>query len=266
MYSGFENFDFSNHDFNVVQYGRRKCSPNFNVYYKSCPNYLLHYVYSGKGVLRTPEGEFNLSENRAFLIFPGQEADYCSDADEPFTYAWIEFFGGKVPDFLRASGLTAENPIYIAAPPYECGEVLRQITSGEPISPMRLTGLFWIMADCMTKNESGAEDNMSLLFSKALKYIHENSSSHITVEDVAREIAVSRGYLPKIFARFITQTPKQYITYFHINKAKSLLYDTDVSISEVAERVGYDSLSDFTHAFKKLTGMTPTEYRKLTGR
>lgn len=266
-YSSYHSSDVSNNDFNVVQYGFRDCLPNFCVYYESCPNYLFHYVYSGEGTfcVKNKTGHVNkykLSANQAFIIYPGQEVWYSSDKDNPFSYRWVEFFGNKALDFLSCAHLTKENPVHIATEPYECGNILKEITDGGVLSAMRLTGLFWMMADSLAKDNTRNTDNLSVLFNNALKYIHENVNKQTTVEDVAHTIGVSRGYLSKIFSKFINQSPKQYITFFHINEAKSLLSGTNMSISEISSAVGYDTISDFTRSFKKMTGQTPTEFRK----
>lgn len=185
-----------------------------------------------------------------------------SDKNTPFSYRWVEFFGNKAPDFLRCAHLTTVSPVITIAPPYECGGILKEITDGGVLSPMRLTGLFWMMADSLAKDTAKAEDNRSILFNAALKYIHDNVNKPTSVEEAARAVGVSRGYLSKIFSKFIDQSPKQYITSYHINEAKALLSGTSLTVSEVAEKVGYENIFDFSRAFKKITGQSPTEFKK----
>lgn len=267
-YSHYHSSDLSNADFNVVQYGSRDCVPDFCVYYRSCENYLFHYVYSGKGVfsIKSPvDGSikrYKISANQAFIIYPGQEVWYTSDSVDPFSYRWIEFFGDKAVHFLQAASLTLDNPVHTAAEPFECGTILTQITESGVLSPMRLTGLFWLMADSLANDNLRISDNISAIFNDALKFIHDNVHIHTTVEDVAVAIGVSRGYLSKIFSRFINQSPKQYIVSYHINEAKSLLLGTNMTVSQISEAVGFLNLSDFTRAFKRVTTLTPKEYKK----
>lgn len=266
-YSCYHSSDFSNRDFNIVQYGSRDCLPNFCVYYKSSPNYILHYVYSGKGTfcVKSPSGavtEYKMSANKAFIIYPGQEVWYLSDSAEPFSYRWIEFFGSKAVDFLQCARLSVESPIYTDCPPYKCGDILKELTDGGVLSPMRLTGMFWLLADSFARGGSGSNDMFSQLFNAALKYIHANVASQTSVDSVAKAVGVSRGYLSKIFSKFIDQSPKQYITSYHMNEAKSLLSGTSMSVSEVASAVGFENISDFTRTFKKTVGVSPTRFRK----
>lgn len=267
MFSQYCSSDYSNKDFNVVQYGHRECAPDFSIHYISCPNYLFHYIYSGKGVFRikTDDGnikEYNLSENCAFIIFPGEEAWYTADHNEPFSYRWIEFFGEKAPEFLQMSHLSSKNPIYTACEPFECRNILEQITDMGHMPQTRLTALFWMFVDSIVKEHNRPENNLTSLFNNALEYIHLNINKALSVEDVAAFVGISRGYLSRIFSKFISQSPKQYILSCRINKAKSLLLSTNMSIKEIASEVGYETTSDFTKVFKRLTGYAPTEYKK----
>ncbi|MBR5535160.1 MAG: AraC family transcriptional regulator [Clostridia bacterium] len=269
IYSHYHSSNLSNNDFNVVQYGKRECVPKFCVYHKSCENYLFHYVYSGKGTfcVKNPLNgnvkEYTLSANQAFIIYPGQEVWYTSDKSDPFFYRWIEFFGDKAIDFLRTANLTLENPIHTATEPYDCGRILTEITESGVLSPMRLTGLFWMMADSLAKDNTRISDNVSVIFNDALKYIHANVHNHTTVEEVASNVGVSRGYLSKIFSRFINQSPKQYIITYHINEAKSLLLGTAMTVSEIGFAVGFENISDFTRTFKRITGLTPSDFKNI---
>lgn len=262
MYSHFQNNKLNNDDFNVVQFGVRDCRPNFCVYHKRCQNYLLHYVYSGKGMVHVNGKDHDLKENQAFIIYPGQETWYSSDKNDPFTYRWVEFFGNKAYDFLQTAGLTMENPVYTASEPYDSGRILKEMTDIGAVSSFQITGLFWMLANSLIKEKEHKFDNTENLFRSALRYIHENVDKPTTVEDVSKNTGVTRGYLAKIFNKCINQPPKQYIVRYHMNEARSLLAGTDMTVAEVAAAVGYNSPADFTKAFSKLMKCSPSAYRK----
>ncbi len=78
------NYEQSNLDFNVIQYGYRQCTPNFGEPKHARQTYLLHYVYSGKGVFYSDDTRFNVSRDQAFLIHPNIGAVYIADNDDPF--------------------------------------------------------------------------------------------------------------------------------------------------------------------------------------
>lgn len=262
MHSQFFNTDFSNEDFNIVQYGQRDCRPDFCVYHENCPNFLLHYVYSGKGLFHVNGKDYSVEANQAFIAYPDQEIWYVSDSCEPFSYRWIEFYGSKAVEFLQRASLTPDSPIYTACEPYETAKILKNITDSGILTPMRLTGMFWLLADSLVKEQKTAADTQELLFNRAVQYIQENMSSLTTVDSVAAHVGISRSYLTRIFDKFVTQSPKQYILRCHVNEAKSLLTGTNMTIGQVASAVGYESQSDFSKVFTKMCLMSPSEYRR----
>ncbi|MDO4563551.1 MAG: AraC family transcriptional regulator [Clostridia bacterium] len=266
MYSQFQNYELNNDDFNVVQFGFRECLPKFCVYHRRCQNYLLHYTYSGKGEFHVNNTDYSICENQMFIVYPGQETWYTSDKDDPFSYRWVEFYGNQSYEFLQTVGLTVENPVYTATPPYESARLLKEMVDVGVASKFRLTGLFWMFANSMLKENTQRLDHIGALFGDAVKYIHANVEQPTTVEDVASHIGVTRGYLFKIFKSCIDLSPKQYIVRYHMNEAKSLLMGTDMPIYEIAAAVGYQNPADFTKAFARLFEKSPSDCRREANR
>lgn len=262
MYFQHNNHDRSNADFNIMQYGLRDCAPSFRVYHKRVQNYLIHYVYSGKGTYNVNGKEYVITKNQAFVSFPGQEIWYTSDKDDPFTYRWIEFYGDMAFELLRSASLSVENPIFIDSSPFEVGERLKKITEADNASSYKLTGMFWLFANALVKGNGKTMDNGEVLFKNALSYIHANVDKPTTVEEVAKNIGVTRGYLTKIFSKFIDLSPKQYILRYHMNEVRSLLVGTDMTMGEIASATGYEDGVVLSKAFARLYGMSPSEYRK----
>lgn len=95
----------------------------------------------------------------------------------------------------------------------------------------------------------------------AVDYIDKNLyDSSLSNETLALEIGISEVYLRKLFTRHLNITPKQYILNARLRKAKRLLVDTSLTVTEIAENCGFSSLYHFCRAFKAKTGTTPSEY------
>ena len=77
---------------------------------------------------------------------------------------------------------------------------------------------------------------------------------------LARQAHISETYLRKLFQRYYRTTPKQYILELRLQKAKLLLADNTLSVTEVAYKSGFSSVYHFCKAFKARTGITPTGY------
>ncbi len=83
----------------------------------------------------------------------------------------------------------------------------------------------------------------------------------ITIEDLSREVALSPYYLIRAFRHVYKQTPHQYLMGLRIARAKELLRNSDLSITEICAAVGFESLGSFSTLFHKVAGIAPSAYR-----
>lgn len=97
---------------------------------------------------------------------------------------------------------------------------------------------------------------------KISEYIEENYNKDISLVQVANYIGFSSFYLSKLIKESLEINYVTYVTTIRIEKAKQLLIDNQLNISEVAYEVGYSEPKYFSNVFKKMVGMTPSSYRK----
>ena len=111
-------------------------------------------------------------------------------------------------------------------------------------------------------NEVGkiAKKHNSSIVCDVKKYIDENYDKEISLEGVAAKICVTPYYLSRLFKKEMGNTFNNYVTEVRINKAKHLLRTTYKSIKEVCFDTGFNSQPYFCMVFKKLEGMSPSEY------
>lgn len=266
MFSQYINHSKPNLSLGVAQYGRRDCMPKFRVYHRKVQNYLIHYVYSGKGTYEAEGKVYNITKNKAFAAFPGQEIWYTADEKDPFSYAWVEFYGDKAFELMQSASLSIESPIFKDSEPYECGRILSEMTSGAPRSEFEATGMMWLFANALVRGGGKREEKTEAMFKNALSYIHANMDKPTTVEETAEHVGVTRAYLTKIFSKYISLTPKEYILRYHMNEVRALLMGTDMNIAEIADATGYKDGAALTKAFVRLYKMSPSEYRKKNRR
>jgi AraC-like DNA-binding protein len=97
---------------------------------------------------------------------------------------------------------------------------------------------------------------------RAKEFIQEHTTDEITLLDVARKVNMSTFYFCKMFKKATGVTFTEYLSMVRIAKAKSLLLNPNLRISEVAFEVGFQSLTHFNRVFRKTVGRSPTQYRQ----
>ncbi len=98
------------------------------------------------------------------------------------------------------------------------------------------------------------------LIGQAIKYIHDHFSEDINLNDVARKVNISPGYLSSLFKEVEEVGFNEYITGLRIEEAKRLLRNSNEKIYQISEIVGYNNPYYFSRVFKRMTGQTPSEY------
>ena len=97
---------------------------------------------------------------------------------------------------------------------------------------------------------------------RALALLHRDITRRWTVDDLGREVGMSRSALADRFIRLIGVPPMHYLAAWRMQVATGKLRDTSGSLAQVAETVGYDSEAAFSRAFKKAFGTAPATWRR----
>lgn len=126
-----------------------------------------------------------------------------------------------------------------------------------------LSRLWSLVAEHTSPTERRVEDTADTARLKAmLEYLHRNYDQPVSLEEVAEAANVSKRECLRCFQRTIGVTPIQYLQRFRIREASALLGETDLPITEVGGRCGFESPSYFALLFRRHTGQTPREYRR----
>ena len=95
-----------------------------------------------------------------------------------------------------------------------------------------------------------------------VKYINEHLDQKITLDQLGEMAGYSPNHLHKLFSQIVGVSPQKYLENARVSSAKFALCTQERSLSEIAYSCGFSSQSHFTHTFKRLTGLSPQEYRK----
>ena len=117
------------------------------------------------------------------------------------------------------------------------------------------------LSNALVANDGKASTIEDVRLRRVVDYIHENLGEDLTLESMAGLAAMSGFHFSRAFKAETGKSPLQYVISERISLAKVLLKSTNLSVSEVCFRTGYNDVSRFGQHFKRLTGTTPARFR-----
>lgn len=157
------------------------------------------------------------------------------------------------PDELEASVRRAMRQI-------ETERKLEELAAAQPQPEQTETE-----AEAEDAPEEGENSQTALVMAHVRRYLEDNYMFDLSLDSVGEILHISPAYLSAQFKKYQKMNFLDCLTELRINAAKELLADPFRSSAEVASMVGYEDASYFARAFKKRTGMTPTQYRRQVG-
>jgi len=271
-FSIFPNENFL--DLRLYQYGWEQCAPlhSFGPFVRN--HYLFHYVLSGQGRLDAADGngvdhKFKIGPGQGFLVFPGQITTYSAHERDPWKYAWLEFDGLRVAEYVEQAGLSPGQPVYRPVNPEQgqaVGERMIYIAGHSDRSPLHLVGHLCLFLDGLiqssaTHRELHGGQLKDFYIQEAVTFMEHNYAREITVEEVADVCKLNRSYFSKIFKENMGCPPQEFLIRLRLSRAAELMKSTGSSIGAIAAQCGYPNQLHFSRAFRKRYGVSPREWR-----
>lgn len=149
------------------------------------------------------------------------------------------------------------------------GELRKLFFESKVVSPMqydamiRLLGVFAEHLSIICNQILFRKQNSEpVAVQKAREYIQEKQSEDLSLGEVAKAVNTSVFHFCKMFRKATGLTFTDYVSHVRVEKAKNLLLNPNLRISEIAYEVGFQSLTHFNRVFKKITGESPSHYRE----
>jgi AraC family transcriptional regulator, arabinose operon regulatory protein len=255
--------------FKPLFFGSEKCSPGHdNSGYRD--HYILHLIHKGEGTFYLRGKRWKLGPGDGFLIFPGEKNKYVASSNNPWQYEWVawEDPSGELPEKFS---LSPKNPC-IHLPDYFSSDILNILQSDNSnlIKQNRSLGWFSSLMLYLMEEYPGRHianrvkyngKGTSIYGVKMQEFIHENFSSRINAADVVRHVNLERSYASRIFKKTFDTGIYEYISDIRFQKACELLMN-DYTVKEICFTCGYSDYGNFLKTFRKISGLSPTEYRQ----
>lgn len=227
------------------------------------PNYALSLKLDGKTIY-TCKGKKYLS-NIENLIILSKEANYSYICTIPGECIMIEFDA----DFIELnSGIASINLSKSSQQELQKKFIEIATTWKEKKNNylLKCKALFYEILSEIKTDEilSYTPSYIKNTLEPAINYINDHLDDvDISIDSLAKLCDVSSVYFRKLFYKKYNIPPIKYLIKTRVNKAKELLLYEYISISEIANLTGFSSVYTFSKTFKKTTGITPSEYKKM---
>ncbi len=111
------------------------------------------------------------------------------------------------------------------------------------------------------REKARRSNKVNTYIKEAIQYVSDHYEEEIKIADMAKESGLSESHFRRLFEETMSMKPVEYINLVRIDKACNLIQKQDLSMEDVCYRVGYQTPSTFNRNFKRLTGMTPYQWK-----
>lgn len=225
---------------------------------------VIEYVFSGTGTLQVEDRTWTLDRGDICILPEKTEYAFTADPRDAWRKMVIHLKGtaasGFVQAFDRSGRLLYKN----------CGqfesvfeELFDLVRSDAPVEQIMEVGSMLLMKLLTGLHGNGMPDpSVSHEVRKVKRFIDNNYQRDLSMDDIAASVFRSNDYVQKQFKQVYGKTPYTYYMELKMECAKNLLAQTNLSIGQIAEKLGYQSDRYFSARFRRLTGMTATQFRK----
>ncbi len=236
-----------------------------------CPFCKIYYIIDGECEIKIDGTAYRGQKNRMFFIPSQTRHSFYHISDNHITKYWMHF---EVKTWDAPLFKNINLPYYIDVKEDSeiiryFKEIFRQAGENTIASSFRLkAGILSLLSEYIELSDGKQvtiyEENHPE-FHSVISYISDHLQDKLTVETLSGLMHIHPNYFIRLFKSRMGTTPLNYINRLRIERAKSLLENTRLPVSEIMLRVGFEDISTFSNFFKHYSGYNPSVFRKTFG-
>jgi len=229
--------------------------------------YQMIYVTKGEGIFETMGSRYEVKPGSVITVFPGIRHFYKPVYEVGWMEYWVGFKGAHF-ELLRERGfLNPQQPFLEIGLQNDIldlySEIIEEVRDQKPLYQIVASAkILSLIAEVNACARRRAQTSHAAQIVEAAKFIMaEKIYGHIDISSIASQLGISVSRLNDIFKTYTSMTPYQYYIHIKIHAAKSLLEQGELSVKEVAYRLGFEDQYHFSRLFKQKTGIAPSQWR-----
>jgi AraC-like DNA-binding protein len=228
--------------------------------------YELHYFISGEGSFRNRGAIHTIGPGTLHITPPGVVHQIiATDARKPMTYYAVLIDAELEPELLRLLDSLGSRPGPLpvgTSQRFFFAELLEKSSSGRrPLVQGAYHGLLSFLYSLEGGQAASRAPTDNAHVEKALAIMQGSIEGELDLSALCARIRLSREHFVRLFSERMGMPPMRYYSRLKIEAARAMLSSTNLRVQEIADKLGYENQFNFARAFRRVAGMSPTEYR-----
>lgn len=232
--------------------------------------YQLIYIPQGRGYFESKSCKRQRIEaGTMILLFPNEWHTYEPDKDTGWFEYWVGFRGIHIDNRVKNDFFTTQSPIFnlgFSSSIISLYEDIANYTLKERAGYQQIISsiVLYILGSVYYKNKNLILNDSYAInkIDEARNIMRQEIESGISSEQIAEKLGVSYSWFRKMFKQYVDVSPTQYLLNLKFLRSKELLDTTDLSITDIAYKLSFETASQFSTFFRKKEGIPPLQYRK----
>ena len=254
----------------VPLFGSLRVGPEWKVEAREIPEHLVYFVVNGSCEGRVEDRLFRIEPGSLSWLMPGIRHElWIPRGAKPFK---LYFFKLDLTDSRGKRARLSQAHVL------ECNrwdlrdgmaEVIEALRSKTQFRQQQLRALLTVLFSRALQHKPEAQSAQSMLSTAQRRtlqrYFDQQAYGRSTPRELAAVLNLSHDYFSRTFRQTFSVSPRAWLLHERIRRATTLLSRPGLTISDVAERLGYTDLYLFSRQFKRVMGVTPSVYQKTSG-
>jgi AraC-like DNA-binding protein len=254
-------------DLAVACAGWEECSPGYLMERDGFRFTTIEYIVGGFWELSTASRKWTIGPGTVFSYGPGIAYSLKAISGEGLCKYFVGLNGFSATDLLRRAGLKAAAPRNIVHPRW-MRDILDQLIETVNVRDAAQKGisklLLMLLLERIREDTriSATPSHTLRTYERCRCYISEHYLHIGSITEISRACAVSAGHLSRLFQRYDTQSPRDFLLQLKMNHAAEIILRNDLSVKETAAEIGFEDAYHFSRCFKRVHGMAPRYFAK----
>ncbi len=251
--------------FNVEAIGITRPDKDYFIARNRSDYIVIEYVVSGKGTLTVNGNDFVLEAGDVYILPAESTHSYRADENDPYRKLWCNFYSDTFEKIMADYRL---NGRYVFHAP-ECEEdfvrLVELATFGSRLNDNEWAHVAGVLMGVLNKiaaheyRPAGSRATAA----RAKELLDGGLFSNLTVEDVTKQLFVSKTILTREFRSMYGTSPYRYYLDKKLSQAKLMLHNSNLSVKEISDKLCFSDEHYFSGLFKRKVGVSPSDFRKM---